>query len=40
VLLTPGGNARFNTAIQGGNDLITAAESSNVQGGCVLHTDP
>ena len=36
------GNASvwFNVTIRGDNELITIGENSNVQEGCVLHTDP
>lgn len=30
----------FNVTIRGDNELITVSENSNVQEGCVLHTDP
>jgi len=30
----------FNVTIRGDNELITVGENSNVQEGCVLHTDP
>ena len=30
----------FDVTIRGDNELITIAENSNVQEGCVLHTDP
>jgi len=30
----------FNVTIRGDNELITIGENSNVQEGCVLHTDP
>jgi carbonic anhydrase/acetyltransferase-like protein (isoleucine patch superfamily) len=30
----------FNATIRGDNELITVGENSNVQEGCVLHTDP
>jgi len=30
----------FNTVIRGDNELITIGENSNIQDGCILHTDP
>ena len=30
----------WNAVIRGDNELITIGENSNVQDGCVLHTDP
>lgn len=30
----------FNVTIRGDNELITVGENSNVQEGCVFHTDP
>lgn len=30
----------FDVTIRGDNELITVSENSNVQEGCVLHTDP
>jgi carbonic anhydrase/acetyltransferase-like protein (isoleucine patch superfamily) len=30
----------FNVTIRGDNELITIGENSNLQEGCVLHTDP
>lgn len=33
-------NIWFNVTIRGDNELITVSENSNVQEGCVLHTDP
>lgn len=30
----------FSVTIRGDNDLITIGENSNVQEGCVMHTDP
>ena len=30
----------FNVVIRGDNELITIGEGSNIQDGCVLHTDP
>lgn len=30
----------FDVTIRGDNDLITVGENSNVQEGCILHTDP
>ena len=30
----------FNVVVRGDNDQITIGEGSNVQDGCVLHTDP
>jgi carbonic anhydrase/acetyltransferase-like protein (isoleucine patch superfamily) len=33
-------NIWFDVTIRGDNELITIGENSNVQEGCVLHTDP
>jgi carbonic anhydrase/acetyltransferase-like protein (isoleucine patch superfamily) len=33
-------NIWFDVTIRGDNELITVSENSNVQEGCVLHTDP
>ena len=30
----------FDATIRGDNELITISENSNVQEGCILHTDP
>src|SRR2546427_7849336 len=30
----------FDVTIRGDNELITVGENSNVQEGCILHTDP
>ena len=30
----------FNSVLRGDNEPITIGENSNVQDGCVLHTDP
>jgi carbonic anhydrase/acetyltransferase-like protein (isoleucine patch superfamily) len=33
-------NVWWNAVVRGDNELITIGENSNVQDGCVLHTDP
>jgi carbonic anhydrase/acetyltransferase-like protein (isoleucine patch superfamily) len=40
VLLRANASVWFNAVIRGDNELITIGENSNVQDGCVLHTDP
>jgi len=40
VLLRRDSNVWFNVVIRGDNDLITIGEGSNIQDGCVLHSDP
>jgi carbonic anhydrase/acetyltransferase-like protein (isoleucine patch superfamily) len=40
VLLRANASVWFNAVIRGDNELITIGESSNVQDGAVLHTDP
>jgi carbonic anhydrase/acetyltransferase-like protein (isoleucine patch superfamily) len=40
VLLGRDASVWFNAVIRGDNELITVGESSNVQDGAVLHTDP
>ena len=40
VLLHNNASVWFNAVIRGDNELITIGESSNVQDGAVLHTDP
>ncbi len=40
VLLRPNASVWFNAVIRGDNELVTIGENSNVQDGCVLHTDP
>ncbi|NIL95352.1 MAG: gamma carbonic anhydrase family protein [Woeseiaceae bacterium] len=40
VRLLPGASVWFNTVVRGDNELIEIGEGSNVQDGCVLHTDP
>mmetsp|Transcript_37445 Transcript_37445/g.73217 ORF Transcript_37445/g.73217 Transcript_37445/m.73217 type:complete len:203 (-) Transcript_37445:418-1026(-) len=39
VKLEKGSSVWFNTTIRGDNELITVGENSNVQDGCVLHSD-
>lgn len=36
----PHASVWFNVTIRGDNELIAVGENSNVQEGCVLHTDP
>lgn len=36
----PKASVWFDATIRGDNELITVGENSNVQEGCVLHTDP
>ena len=40
VVLENNASIWFNVVIRGDNDLIIIGENSNVQDGCVLHTDP
>ena len=40
VLLRQDASVWFNAVVRGDNELITIGESSNVQDGSVLHTDP
>ena len=40
VRLLPGVSVWFNCVLRGDNDWIEVGENSNVQDGCVLHTDP
>lgn len=40
VMLMKGASVWFNAVIRGDHELITVGEGSNVQDGCVLHTDP
>ena len=40
VFLGTNASVWFNAVIRGDNELITIGESSNVQDGSVLHTDP
>jgi carbonic anhydrase/acetyltransferase-like protein (isoleucine patch superfamily) len=40
VLLKNDASVWFNAVLRGDNELITVGESSNVQDGAVLHTDP
>ena len=40
VVLMNNASVWFNVVIRGDNDVITIGENSNVQDGCVLHTDP
>jgi carbonic anhydrase/acetyltransferase-like protein (isoleucine patch superfamily) len=40
VLLRANASIWFNAVIRGDNELITIGDHSNVQDGCVLHTDP
>ena len=39
VVLMNNASVWFNAVIRGDNDVITIGENSNVQDGCVLHTD-
>jgi carbonic anhydrase/acetyltransferase-like protein (isoleucine patch superfamily) len=39
VILENNANIWFNSVVRGDNDLITIGENSNIQDGCVLHTD-
>ncbi|MCC6535329.1 MAG: gamma carbonic anhydrase family protein [Burkholderiales bacterium] len=40
VILEHDASVWFNCVLRGDNDSITLGEGSNVQDGCVLHTDP
>ena len=40
VRLQPNSSVWFNTVIRGDNELIEVGAGSNVQDGCILHTDP
>lgn len=40
VILGHGVSIWFNSLVRGDNDLITIGDGSQVQDGCVLHTDP
>ncbi len=40
VRLMPQASVWFQAVLRGDNDWITVGEGSNVQDGCVLHTDP
>lgn len=40
VKLEKNASVWWNAVIRGDNELITVGENSNVQDGCVLHTDP
>jgi len=40
VLLKAESSVWFNCVLRGDNELIEVGEGSNVQDGCVLHTDP
>lgn len=40
VVLENNASVWYNVLIRGDNDVITIGENSNVQDGCVLHTDP
>ncbi|TVQ55889.1 MAG: gamma carbonic anhydrase family protein [Rhodobacteraceae bacterium] len=40
VILRPGASVWFNAVLRGDNEPIEVGEGSNVQDGCVLHTDP
>lgn len=40
VILKPGSNVWFNAVLRGDQETITVGENTNVQDGCVLHTDP
>ncbi len=39
VRLEPASSVWFNAVLRGDNELITVGENSNIQDGCVLHTD-
>jgi carbonic anhydrase/acetyltransferase-like protein (isoleucine patch superfamily) len=39
VILRPGASVWFNAVLRGDNEPIEIGEGSNVQDGCVLHTD-
>lgn len=40
VKLEPMASIWYNAVLRGDNDLIHIGENSNIQDGCVLHTDP
>lgn len=40
VIIGKSASIWFNVVIRADNDLITIGEESNIQDGCVLHTDP
>ena len=40
VLLRDRSSVWFNTVLRGDNDWLEVGERSNIQDGCVLHTDP
>jgi len=40
VRLAKGVSVWFGSVLRGDNDWITVGENSNIQDGCVLHTDP
>jgi carbonic anhydrase/acetyltransferase-like protein (isoleucine patch superfamily) len=40
ITLGPGASVWFNAVLRGDNEPITIGRDSNVQDGCVLHTDP
>ena len=40
VVLEEDASVWFNSVIRGDNELITIGRGSNIQEGCVLHTDP
>ena len=40
VVIEENASVWFNTVIRGDNELIRIGKGSNVQDGCVLHTDP
>lgn len=40
VLLQPAASVWWHAVLRGDNERITVGENSNVQDGCVLHTDP
>ena len=40
VVLREGASVWFNAVLRGDNEVIEVGEGSNVQDGCVLHTDP
>jgi len=40
VRIEAGASIWFNVTIRGDNELITVGQNSNLQEGCVLHTDP
>ncbi|MEB0138696.1 MULTISPECIES: gamma carbonic anhydrase family protein [unclassified Undibacterium] len=40
VRIAAGASIWFDTTLRGDNELISIGENSNVQEGCILHTDP